>query len=204
MKRMEKILWSLFIVGLLFKIMHWPGAGILTIFSLAFISVLYFYLGIGLFNNLSINSMFKKESYSHNQRYNLLFGAVFGIILATLVIGFLFKFMLWPGGNMMLSIGLISILIILSIYLLIKNNSKVSIAKSAFFRVAFVIFISLCLYGIQTDSIIDFYYPNDPRYAEALKQIIHNPNDTAVQENFVKLKEERMMFNEETNKRINN
>lgn len=148
--------------------------------------------------------MFQKKSYQHKKRFNILFGALFGLVLSILVIGFLFKFMLWPGGNMMLSIGLISLLIIVSIYLVMKNNGKVFIAKSAFVRVSLVSFISLCLYGLQTDSIVDFYYPNDPRYEEALKQIIHNPNDSAVQENFIKLKEERMSFSRETEEGVGN
>jgi hypothetical protein len=204
MKKTEKILWSTFIIGLLFKIMHWPGAGILTVLSLALVSILYLYSGIGLFNNLSAKQMFRKKNYQYKKRFNLLFGALLGLVLSILVVGFLFKFMLWPGGNMMLSIGLISLLIIVSIYLVMKNNDMVSIAKSAFFRVALVSFISLCLFGIQTDSIVDFYYPNDPRYAEALKQIIHNPNDSAVQENFIKLKEEKMNFSQETEEKIDN
>lgn len=204
MKKTEKILWSTFIVGLLFKIMHWPGAGILTVLSLALVSILYFYSGIGLFNNLSAKQMFQKKSYQHKKRFNILFGALFGLVLSILVIGFLFKFMLWPGGNMMLSIGLISLLIVVSFYLVLKSKGKVFIAKSAFVRVSLVSFISLCLYGIQTDSIVDFYYPNDPLYAEALKQIIHNPNDSGVQENFIKLKEERMSFSRETEEGVGN
>ena len=197
MKSLEKSLWSIFIVGLLFKIMHWPGAGILTVLSLAFVSILYFYLGVGLFNDLSINSMFKKESYSHNQRFNMLFGAVFGVILAILVIGFLFKFMLWPGGDLMLVAGLISLSISWLFYFVLSKSGKVSLAKKSFTRIIIVGIISVSLYAIQSDAIIDFYYPNDSNYAEALKEIVNNPTDSVTQDIFLKLKQDRMIMRNE-------
>lgn len=198
MKKWEKILWSLFFVGLVFKLMHWPGAGILTVFSLVLVSLFYFYLGIGVFNNLSVKQMFNRKNYTHKVRFNLLFGALFGIVLATLVIGILFKFMLWPGGNILLSVGLISLLISLVVYFFLHHFGKIFFEKRVFVRVVLVGLASLGLCVIQSDSIIDFYYPNDPEYANSLKQIIHNPSDSVAQENFIQLRNERATISKKT------
>lgn len=191
MKKWEKILWSLFFVGLVFKLMHLPGAGIITVFSLVLVSLFYFYLGIGVFNNLSVKQMFNRKNYTNKIRFNLLFGALFGIVLATLVIGILFKFMLWPGGNILLSAGLISLLISLIVYFFLNHFGKMFFEKRVFVRVTLIGLTSLGLYVIQSDSIIDFYYPNDPEYANSLKQIVHNPSDSVAQENFIQLRNER-------------
>ncbi len=172
--------------------MHWPGAGILIVLSLAIVSLLYSYLGLGLFNNMSIRSMFVKESYSRKNKFNYIFGVVFGLVLATLVIGSLFKFMLWPGGNILLIIGLFLLLFSVTFYLIVNKYGKVSLPMKSFTRIIIISFISISLYVIQSDEIINFYYPNDSAYAEALKKIIDNPADSLAQENFLKLKQDRM------------
>ena len=191
MKKSEKILWGVFVIGILFKIMKWPGAGILTITSLGLVSSFYLYLGIGIFNNLTLKAMFSKDSYQYKHRFNLLFGAIFGIVLAALVIGFLFKFMLWPGANVLLILGLFSLLFSLLMYGLLLKKKKVNLAKSSFYRIVLIGILSLSLSIIQSDSIIDFYYPNNPEYANALKEIIRNPSDMKVQQQFDSIREQQ-------------
>ena len=191
MKKWEKILWSSFLVGLVFKLMHWPGAGILTVFSLVLVALFYFYLGVGVFNDLSLRQMFNRKNYTHKNRLNLLLGALFGIVIGTLVIGILFKFMLWPGGNILLSVGLISLLLSLVVYFFLHYFEKIFFEKRVFVRVVLIGLSSFVLCVIQSDSFIDFYYPNDPEYANTLKQIVHNPSDSVAQENFIQLRNER-------------
>ena len=190
MKKLEKILWGIFIIGILFKIMKWPGAGIFTTTSLGVVACFYLYLGIGIFNNLTVKAMFYKDSYQYENRFNLLFGAIFGIVLAILVIGFLFKFMLWPGANVLLILGLFSLLFSLLIYGSLHKKKKVSLTKPSFYRIALIGILSLSLFIIQSDSIIDFYYPNNPEYAKALKEIIQNPSDIKAQQQFDSLREQ--------------
>ncbi len=190
MKKLEKILWGIFIIGILFKIMKWPGAGIFTTTSLGVVACFYLYLGIGIFNNLTVKAMFYKDSYQYENRFNLLFGAIFGIVLAILVIGFLFKFMLWPGANVLLILGLFSLLFSLLIYGSLHKKKKVSLTKPSFYRIALIGILSLSLFIIQSDSIIDFYYPNNPEYAKALKEIIQNPSDIKAQQQFDSIREQ--------------
>lgn len=193
MKKLEKILWGLFIVGLLFKIMHWPGAGIVTVFSLALVAMLYFYLGFALFNEVKLRNAFKKSSYTNLPKLNLIFAIAFGISLSIITIGFLFKFMLWPGANFNLMIGLIALVICLVAYLLLNKQNKVSFAKKSFTRVIAVGIIGVSFFFIKTNSIIDFYYQERPEYAEALKNMIKDPDNIEYRKEFDRLREEHQI-----------
>ena len=80
----------LIVSGSLFKIMHWPGAAVMTTlgsFSFAF-----------LFIPLIILKKFKEESFSKDQIiYSL------GIILGTVLgLGFIFKIMHWPMATILM------------------------------------------------------------------------------------------------------
>ena len=80
----------LIVSGSLFKIMHWPGAAVMTTlgsFSFAF-----------LFIPLIILKKFKEESFSKDQIiYSI------GIILGTVLgLGFIFKIMYWPMATILM------------------------------------------------------------------------------------------------------
>lgn len=49
MERAERILVGCFMVGLMFKRMHWPGCAVVLVSAAGGLNVLYFSLGIGLF-----------------------------------------------------------------------------------------------------------------------------------------------------------
>ncbi len=80
------------IIGLLFKFMHWPGAGALLITSLGVIAIAL--LEYAIHNR-------KSNSLTQNLIYPLL-GVVY-------VMGMLFKIMHWPGANIMLIISIIGL-----------------------------------------------------------------------------------------------
>ena len=82
----------IFIIGLLFKFMHWPGAGALLIASLGVIAIAL--LEYAIHNR-------KSKSLTQNLIYPLL-GVVY-------VLGMLFKMMHWPGANIMLIISIIGL-----------------------------------------------------------------------------------------------
>jgi len=84
------IVGTIFIIGLLFKFMNWPGAGILLITSLGAISIA-----------LLEYAIHNRKSNSLTQIYPLL-----GIVY---VMGMLFKMIHWPGANIMLVISIIGL-----------------------------------------------------------------------------------------------
>lgn len=72
-----------------------------------------------------------------------------------------------------------------------SKKKKVNLAKSSFYRIVLIGILSLSLSIIQSDSIIDFYYPNNPEYANALKEIIRNPSDMKVQQQFDSIRKQQ-------------
>ena len=80
------------VVGLLFKFMHWPGAGTMLITSLGGTAIAL--LEYAIHNR-------KSNSLTQNLIYPLL-GVVY-------VMGMLFKMMHWPGANIMLIISIIGL-----------------------------------------------------------------------------------------------
>jgi len=86
------IVGTIFIIGLLFKFMYWPGAGTLLVTSLGAISIAL--LEYAIHNR-------KSNSLTQNLIYPLL-GVVY-------VMGMLFKIMYWPGANIMLIISIIGL-----------------------------------------------------------------------------------------------
>lgn len=82
---------ALFTMGCFFKVMHWPGAGMLLVSGAAFLCL--FFLPLIFFNSL-------KENKMGLQTLRVLIAVIFGIIITAAVI---FKVMHWPYANMLWS-----------------------------------------------------------------------------------------------------
>jgi hypothetical protein len=83
------------LIGLMFKIMHWPGATAILITGNLSLSVCLLAILYGLLTN---KTTFPRMTYSR-----ILFGVVGGMLLAS---GIFFKIMHWPGANILLVIGM--------------------------------------------------------------------------------------------------
>lgn len=80
-----------FILAVLFKVQHWPGAGWLLLFADFFFCI------------LAVALLVNKMKYGHPERRSLY---IIGILSAILYLaGLLFKFQHWPGAAWMLVIG---------------------------------------------------------------------------------------------------
>ncbi|MEP7263281.1 MAG: hypothetical protein ABI772_02220 [Bacteroidota bacterium] len=93
---------SLISIGILFKFMHWPGAGMLIV------------LGTVLFSLLFLPMLFTiKSKEKQNLKDKIILGT--GSFIAILIsLAILFKIMHWPGANMM---GVISLLTMILLYI---------------------------------------------------------------------------------------
>lgn len=84
------------LLGSVFKVMHWPGAGVSFVLGIAIFSLIFLPLMIAL--------KFRDEG-SKTDKLVLSFGFLVGIVTS---LGFLFKMMHWPGANIMMLSGLVS------------------------------------------------------------------------------------------------
>lgn len=106
MKKTEFALILLTLFALTLKLFQLTGASTLTVLSLFALSIYYQFFSFALFNNISFRGIFKKSSYINTKRIIAAIGV--GCILASLIIGILFKLQYWTGANYLLTTGLIS------------------------------------------------------------------------------------------------
>ncbi len=117
MKRTLKIMGSisafLMLLGSLFKIMHWPGAGVLLVTFMAVFSLIFLPLLIVLK---------LRDEVSKMEKVLFGFGTVLGIIAS---MGTLFKLMRWPGANMLMVGSMILFLAaFIPMYFIVKSRNK--------------------------------------------------------------------------------
>ena len=108
------IIGAIFIaIGVLFKMMHWPGAGVAILLGstlLAIYSLLYMYE--------------KMQAATGIENAFIIFFGISGILLC---MGFLFKVMHWPGAGAMIYtfFATYTILVILAVFRAINEKDKV-------------------------------------------------------------------------------
>lgn len=197
MKKTEVILIGLVILALIMKFFHLPGSGILTVLSLLSISMIYFYFGFALFNNIRLRKITKKESYEGISTKRIVGGIGSGFVLSISTIGILFKFQSWPGASMQIWVGLIG-LVIVSVISLIKISKGTDNYYSYILK-RIAVFGSICviLTVIPTKDWLNWKYPNNPDYVNAVLDAKANPDN---RELWDKVEIEREKMHNEMNK----
>jgi len=136
MKRFEIILGIVFLIAVILKIAHLPGAGILLTISLTSLACFYFFFAI--FKNVSQENTFSKKSHKGIPILRIIgsFGAWWGI--SVFCIGILFKLMHFPGEKMILLVGIITIFVVAIIALVKFLQSKSDLYKTILLRIAII------------------------------------------------------------------
>jgi len=139
----------IFLLGILFKVMHWPGAGIALAVGLIMLG--FIFLPSLIFAKIS-------DDRGEGKRAAYLVGLFAGLFY---VAGFLFKIMHWPGAGVIILLGLIlfaMIFIPLFVFAHYKNESHVS-GHFIFVIVASmmaVLFLSFMALTVTKDVLSEF------------------------------------------------
>jgi hypothetical protein len=107
----------IFLLGILFRVMHWPGAGIALTVGLFMLGIIF--MPALIFARIS-------DDKGEGKRAAYLVGLFAGLFYMA---GFLFKLMHWPGAGLIILVGLIlfaAIFIPLFVFAHYKNESHVS------------------------------------------------------------------------------
>jgi len=124
MKKSEKIFGILFVIAIIFKFALYPGGAFILTVSLTSLACIYFYFGFAFFNNIKLKNVFSRKSYEGISALRILGSIGTGLGLSTVCLGILLKISHWPGGGVMLGIGLIIIVFISTILLVKYLRSK--------------------------------------------------------------------------------
>lgn len=164
MKFTERVAIVLFVIGFTLKSSQIQGGDIILVTSLASLCLLYFPLG---FYSL------KKPNLPH--RF-IIPSLLYGLALATMIIGVFFKLMILPGGAawqvICAPIWLISIIII--IYKYLKTIDAKLYYRSILIKNVFLILFNLILYIVPTENLIDLFNGKGTPASEQMKDYYHN------------------------------
>jgi len=106
------IIINIFVFGALFKVQHWPGAGILIT------------MGLGLFSAVFMPLAFIQSYNGNGKQYKQLYIAGFICAFITFT-GAMFKIQHWPGAAWFLIVGIpLPFLYFLPVYVYYHNKSK--------------------------------------------------------------------------------
>ena len=99
---MEKVFIVLALLGVVTRLLHWPGSEVYILLSILGLTILYFNFGFLLYNGIRLRNIFKRASYQHTPVSNILLAIATGVVHTTMLISIVFKIQHWPGGNEML------------------------------------------------------------------------------------------------------
>lgn len=182
MKTTERILVSLFFIGVILSLTSLPGGFITLLFPSLLVSGMYFYFGFALFNEIPLKGLFKKEYHEKIPRMQVTTAIVTGIGLSIAIVGVLFKLQHLPGASMMLFGGVL--LSVVSTLLIIVNKGKLQegFVKRAFQRIVLFGGMSLVLLMIPAKVWIEWEYQDQPELKKVLLQLQDSPSDSLLLE----------------------
>ena len=193
MKKAEPLILTSFFFGIIMIAFHIVGYDIVFILSTIILALIYFYLGIAIFNNIRFRRIFKKESYK-NLNLPLIINAILvGLALSITLVGILFKYQMWANPNFIITMGLVGLIIISIISLLVYKGDFRKYLKKIFLRTILIGAIGILMLSVETKTILDWRYPNNPEYVKALLESQKDPSNEDLWE---KVQEERMKMQE--------
>ena len=177
MRNAEKILGLTFLAGLIMKFTFIHGAGIVITVSILSISIMYYFLGFALFNQIPLRAIFKKDSYKGKSSRRIIGAIGAGLAISMICNGVLLKIQDWPSGLSSLGLGLVltSIVLVIAIVKFFKTRSNYYIL--IFKRITVIGILGLILYFIPELSIVKFQFRNHPDYIKVYEQYVNNPKD---------------------------
>ena len=153
------ILINIQLAGIIFKINHWPGAGILLSISIVLMVFLFFPVAL-----VTSYKQHKDKSQLH-----LYIIAYFTIVFDLL--GMLFKIQHWPGASILLIIGLpLPFVLFLPFYVRYHNKTKAKSDKNFFGLIFFMIYLAIISSLLAVDASKDVYDSFIPQIEKSVSQ----------------------------------
>jgi len=145
MKITERILIGLGILGILLRMLHWPGGNIALVLSLSLLAIFYFAGSYFLFNPTKVTTV-DGIDYKQASAPRVTMAILTGMSLPVAVIGILFKVMYWPGAAVMLLVGAITLLPFAVVALVTYSVKKEEFYKEIAFRTVVVLLLSAAVF----------------------------------------------------------
>lgn len=176
MKKTEKILVTITLLGVVLRFLLIPGASELITVGATVLAILYGYFSFALLNDIRLRQIFKKTSYTNLSWKRILISVLIGFSISTIVFGILFKLLILPGAYELLIIGLVGTGFLIVIIFLVPKMKNESYRK-IYIRCVPIVVLGLTLYLVSTEFLIRTLYRENPSFVKAAIESIHNPNN---------------------------
>ena len=155
MLKTERILAIFFLlaIGVNFFLGEIVGASLFIVLSTSMLSFIYLVFGFAVLNNIGFKSMFKKVSYADIKPLRLLGTVFIGFALSTIINGMLFRLMNWLGGQVILVVAILAVLICLVIAIVKYNRLKSDFYAYLILRLSFFGIIALLMFFIPKENL---------------------------------------------------
>jgi len=189
MRKNEKAFLSIIFIGFILELSLVSWGHFVLLIGIGLLANTYLFGFSALINNVSYQEFTKNKALYRNTQLKQLLPPY--SILA-MMIGMLFKFMAWPGGNLIIMSGVV--LAIIASILVIKNKRDFQDYKSAILmRMIISAVVAIVFYVLPNFFWFEIINRNHPSYIEATKKVYSDPEN----------EEYRMQLEEELKKKRN-
>jgi len=156
MKKLELILISGAVVGLMLALLNVPYHTAVSSLFLVILGIIYLYLGFALFNDIQLSKIFKSESYRGIGPWRIAIAIGTGLGLSQLTTGFMLALGNYPMTRTLLNFGLVVTALMLLLALIRNTQEKHRFYRNIALRCAVFIIIGvifLLVHGQQVQTI---------------------------------------------------
>ncbi len=183
MKKNESAFIYIIVIGLILKLSLISLGYWVFLIGIGLLANSYFFGFSNILNNESYQEFVKNRVQLHLKKPYQSFPS-FSIVI--LIIGMLFKFTAWPGGDTMILLGLV--LLLVGMYFLLNNKTESKEWKiGAYKRMLIYGVIAIVFYFLPTFFWFEITNREHPEYIQATKDLYDDPSN---QEYQLKLEEE--------------
>jgi len=173
MKKAEQFLTAIIIAGFLADFMLIPGSKWVLIIGIGFLANIYLFDFGSIIENLSFSEYNKKTRLPKKFELNKMLP---GYAIVSMLLGMLFKFKTWPGGNTVLAVGFA--ISIFAIFILQKDLAKnKALAIGGIKRILVYGILGIVFFVLPEYFWLEKTYKNYPEYIQARKDFDQDPEN---------------------------
>lgn len=178
MKRTELILSFISLGGLIGQILLLPASKEIVTVSFTFFSIFYFFFTMPYFLGIPLKKVFSKFSYLEISIMRIIGTVFLGFVLASIMIGIMFKLLVLPGAYEMLSIGTIGIPLF-GIVIIIKfyGNKKNKLNRLTIKRAIPIFALGYLIQLFPSNLQIQVFYRDNPDFVELYNAHYRHPEN---------------------------
>lgn len=185
----EKIFAAIFFAGLLFKVLHWPGAGPLIVISATSLSMMYMGFAFYFFCDKKIINQ------------NIFLSVISGILLSTVPVGLMFKLQYWPGAQLMMLCAIVTAPLVLLLVLVFKGKATdaLQVYYSNMLRRSLILIVLAVVFFITPSStLLKIQHWDEPELARLKALHYENPDNIEYENQYAIYKEIHNLLDEWT------